>query len=304
MQASNEIPDWNEIPIWDFGPAIDLLKTLSVPRPKANISRSPGLWEPSSNPNPTLVLSQTDDEELSLGNFRTIWEYLASSRDRDRSTERGIVSEDAECVAREVRWRDGVLGAGLENNTKTEQHVIAASTRTRKRAERRARTKERPEKAAVMRISSDEMGSDSAATAHESDQDLDHLRRSPDRKAVIQDILQRPNRDCADIPSPPTSPSPPKESLRVLKKDLPISNPFQWSTSTSHLGSRRNQIFALGNLSPEQRTSKLINRLVDCFPAEAKYLKNKGLIHPEFMPLNTAGSGVHVFIDISNVRVY
>ncbi len=289
-----------ESPAWDFSPAIDLLKTLSYSDPKNSISRTLILPEQCSSPNPTLVLGQADNEELSLGNFSRIWEYLSLSRSGGKGDEANSLEEDAERVAKEVRWRDEVSGADLEDNVDS---TCVSSAKTKKRAARRLRAKERADKAASAQIDSYENGSDSAnCTENDSGEDLRRLRRSPDRRAVIQEILQRSSKDAVDLPSPPTSPSPPKHSLRVLKKDWPISNPFQWSTSTGS-GSNRSQILPLGNLSQEQRRSKLIARLVECYPSEGKYLKNKSLIHPEFTPLNTSDVGVHVFVDISNVRL-
>ena len=249
------------------------------------------------------MLSQSPDEELSLGNFNRIWEFLSLLRDSGNGTERNFLEEDAEHVAKEVRWRDEVSGADLEDNVEADQGFSAASARTQKRAARRARAKERADKAAPRQVRPHDTGSDSA-TDNESGQELDRLRRSPDRRALIQDILRGPSKSAADVHTPLTSPSPPTESHRVLKRDWPISNPFQWSSSNPSSGSSRGQILPLDNISPGERKARLVARLVECFPSEAKFLKNKGIIHPEFTPLNTSDSGVHVFVDISNVRSY
>jgi hypothetical protein len=295
------LPD--EIPTWDFSHAIDLLKTLSLPRPRINTSPPSNSQEPCFHPDKPLVLSQSPDEELSLGNFDRIWDFLSVSRDSGNGTNQKSLEEDAEHVAKEVRWRDEVSGADLEDNVDPEQGISAASVRTQKRAARRARAKERADKETSMQISSHDTGPDSASD-DESGQELERLRRSPDRRALIQDILKGPSKNALDVHTPPTSPSPPTESHRVLNRDWLISNPFQWSSSSPSTGSRRKQILPLGDLSAEERKSKLIARLVECFPSEAKFLKNKGLIHPEFTPLNTSDSGVHVFVDISNVRFH
>ncbi|ERF72967.1 hypothetical protein EPUS_05048 [Endocarpon pusillum Z07020] len=285
---------------WDLSPAIDLLKTLSHCEPKNSISTTPRPPERSAFSDPPLVLSQADDEELSLGNFSRIWEYLSLPRNGGNADEGKSFEQDAERVAKEVRWRDEVSGADLEDNVDS---TYVASTRTRKRAARRSRAKQRAEKATSTQINSYENGSDSASfNEDDSGEELRRLCRSPDRRAVIQEILQRSSKDAVDLPSPPTSPSPPKQSLRVLKKDWPISNPFQWSASTNS-GSSRSQLLPLGGLSQEQRRSKLIARLAERYPSEGKYLKNKGLIHPEFIPLNTSDIGVHVFVDISNIMI-
>lgn len=289
----------DEVPTWDFSPAIDLLKTLSVSQQGRIPSPSLGLSERSLPADAPLVPSQNTDEELSLGNFSQVWEFLSVSCNGQSEPEKDCL-EDAEPLAKEVRWRDEVSGADLEDNVDAEQHVSAASVRTRKRAARRARARERGVKAVSKQTGSCRTGSDTDSD-NDSDQELDRVRRSPDRRAVILDILRRPRKNGVDSPSPPTSPSPPKETLRGLKMEWPISDPFHWSASTSYPSSRRNQILPLDNLSPERRASKLIARLWESFPAEAKFLKKKGIIHPEFPSLNTTDSGIHVFIDISNV---
>jgi hypothetical protein len=294
------MPSPTGTPTWDFSPAIDLLWTLSFGTPKGN--KTPPLVPPGppGHLDPSLVLSQAEDKDLSLGNFSRIWDFLSLSHGSECGVEDKLQEEDAGRVAKEVRWRDEVSGADLEDNVEIAQDAHAASLRTQKRAAHPTRGRERAQKITSLQISSYEPGTDSADD-NESDKELDRLRRSPDRRAVIQDILRRPSKNAVDLPSPPTSPSPPKESLRILRKEKPISNPFQWSASASHAGHKRNQFIPLGNLSSEQRKSKLIARLGECFPSEAKYLRNKGLVHPEFTPLNTSDSGVHVFVDISNV---
>lgn len=294
MQPSEEIPKW------DFSSAIDLIKTFSLLAPSDNASPPDIPSKQSFHAGADFEPSLPTDTVPSLGNFGRIWDYLSLPHDKKTKAEEIVLEEDTERVSKEVRWRDEVSGADLEDNVEAEQYISAASVRTRKRAARRARARERAEKAASGQVSFQENVSDST-TDNESDQDLDRLRRSPDRRAVIQDILHRTSNNIVDPPSPPTSPSPPKEQLRILKKEWPISNPFQWSASTSHSSSLRNQIRRLGNLSREQRKSRLITRLLESFPSEAKYLRNKGLIHPEFTPLNTSDAGIHVFIDISNV---
>lgn len=290
MQSADD-----EIPAWDFSPAIHLLNTLSIPIRRDNIS-------PQSSPTKVL-LSQTANEDLSLGNFDRIWEFLSSPRNVQNGTDQRSAEEDAERVAKEVRWRDEVSGADLEDDVDTQQVVSAAAMRTRQRAARRARARERAEKAIVAQITPHPTVSDSA-TDNESDQELRRLRRSPDRRAIIHDMVHRSSPNNLELPSPPTSPSPPKESQRMLSKDWPISNPFLWSSTTIHPSSQRDRIRPLGDLSPEQRKSEFIARLVEDFPSDARSLKNKHLIHPEFTTLNISDSGVHIFIDISNVCFY
>ena len=247
------------------------------------------------------MLSQAADEELSLGNFNRIWEFLSLNRDTGSGTERKSPEDDVERVTKEVKWRDEVSAADLEDNVDIEQGVSAASLRTQRRAARRARAKERADESVPLRINSQDTGSDDA-TDNESGQEVGRLRRSPDRRALIQEILNGPSKNALSVHSQATPPYPSADSHRILKREWPISEPFHCPSLKPCNGSRRPQILPLGDLSPEERKSKLLARLVECFASEAKFLKNKSLIHPEFTPLNTSVSGIHVFVDISNVR--
>ena len=292
-------PD-NEKPItWDFDDAISLLKAFSAPRDPSSEPLPDRESEPARSlvPAPQILLSQPENEDLSLGNFNKIWAFLSPTDGGE--PEDGPESKAAgKHVAKEVRWRDEVSGADLEDNVETEGFISAASVRTRKRAARRARAVERRLKDGSTNQGSSEMTTSESPTDNESEQELITPKRPIDRRAVINDLLFGPGKTAMDPVLPPSSPSSWKE-VRILRKERPVSNPFVWSPASQ--SSHRREIVPLDGLSPAQRKKNLITRLTNSFPGDKKYLKNEGLIHPEFISLNAADNGIHVFVDISNV---
>lgn len=284
---------------WDLDSAINLLKSLSLQ--KYDAASAPQLI-PSSNEN-----VDQDSYGESLGDFSGLWDFLGRPRSADDAQGEDVVKYEVndEAVAevdlnqlnKGVRWRDEVDGADLEDNVEPTKFT-AAYLRNKKRAERRARAKERADKLATQAKST------SDTTDLESAEELESLRRSPDRRAVIDDILGRSRPSLRDNNSPPTSPSPPKPELRTPKRDnWPVSNPFLWSAPGVPPSSKRPVVAPRDGLTPRQRKQKLINELMRQFPEEKKYLKNAGLLEPAFTPLNISNIGIHVFVDISNISI-
>jgi hypothetical protein len=283
---------------WDFAPAISLLNTLSLSklRPISNV------------PHGTEEDDEADGCEYGLGDFSSLWDYLGrprtlESEPYDNTTTHlqkdAFVAELNEGLLNKgVRWRDELDGADLEDNAELEPQLSAASLRTRKRAARRARAAKRATKLA----SNFPLVSDTG-TDLESSEELEYLRRSPDRRSIIADIIGRPRPGTRDASSPPTSPSPPKSEVRILKRERPISNPFIWQSPVALSPSNRARISPKDGLSPRARKASLISMLTTRFPDERKYLANSGLIEPAFTPLNVSDTGVHVFIDISNIMI-
>jgi hypothetical protein len=289
------MPQQTDVPDWDFSCAIDLLKSLSL----SNNEAKPG---PSSPPQPavdhdqTVILNTTSPQ---LGDFRSLWSLFGAS-----SNEGGhdvpLSELEAENTSKGVRWRDEPDSTDLEDNVEPSSFNRAVSTRSQKRAARRSRAKLRAEKLANLSNTEKGLVSDTATDA-ESGEELERLRRSPDRRAVIQDILGRRIPSKRDPSSPPTSPSPPKADIRSAKNEWRVSDPFLWSTGDSRTLTSRSQILPRDGLSAKARKVQLIRMLAGNFHSESQYLSNSGLTEPAFTPLNCSTIGIHVFIDISNV---
>jgi hypothetical protein len=289
------MPQQTDVPDWDFSSAIDLLRSLSLSSNEAKPA-------PSSPPQATFDHDQTlilNTSSSQLGDFRSLWSLFGASLNEGRPD--GPLSElEAENTSKGVRWRDELDGADLEDNVEPSSFNRAASIRTQKRAARRSRARLRAEKLVNISNTEKDIVSDTATDA-ESGEELARLRRSPDRRAVIQDILGRHMPSKRDTSSPPTSPSPPKADIRPAKKERPVSDPFLWPTGDFETLIPRGQILPRDGLSAKARKVQLIKMLAGNFPAESQYLSNRGLIEPTFTPLNYSTIGIHVFIDISNV---
>ncbi|MBV35067.1 MAG: hypothetical protein CMP47_06355 [Rickettsiales bacterium] len=283
---------------WDLDSAISLLKNLSLKSRDPSVA--PQLLHPSSDGD-----KSHENNNVSLGDFTSLWNFLGRPYTADEEQVSGLVKYEVnnEPVAeldlnqpnKGVRWRDEVDGADLEDNVEPVK-VTAAYIRNKKRAERRARAKERVEKLAAQQKST------SDTTDLESGEELESLRRSPDRRAVIDDILGRTRPSLRDS-SPPTSPSPPKAEIRTPKRDYPVSHPFLWTAPGVPSTSKRSAIAPRDGRSSQERKRALISELARQFPEVKKYLKNSGLLEPAFTPLNVSNIGIHVFVDISNISI-
>jgi hypothetical protein len=290
------MPPRTDGPDWDFSSAIDLLKSLSLSQNEARPASS-SLPQPAFDPCRTLILNDNNNSSL-LGDFSSLW-YLFGGSSNEIVHEVPLSELEAENTSKGVRWRDELDGADLEDNVSPSTSDKRASLRTQKRAAQRARAKLRTDKPLNFSNAEKATVSDTATDA-ESGEELERLRRSPDRKAVIQDMLAPYRTRTRDISSPPTSPSPPKRDLILLKKEWPVS-PFLWSADGFRPSTYRTQILPRDGLSMTARKVQLIKLLAADFPAESQYLSNSGLMEPAFTPLNVSTIGIHVFIDISNV---
>jgi hypothetical protein len=289
------MPPQTDAPDWDFSSAIYLLKSLSL----SNHGGGPAPYSlppPAVQDDQTLILNKASSH---LGDFGSLWGLLGGSLN-EVVGDISISELEAENTSKGVRWRDKFDSADLEDNVEPSSFDTAASIRTQKHASRRASARLRAAKLADTPAIGKGTLSDTA-TDVESSEELDRLRRSPDRRAVIQDILGRHRPSTRDTSSPPTSPSPPKSDVRSIKKEWPPSDPFLWPVDEFRSSLSRIQIAPQDGLSVTARKRQLITMLTRNFPAESKYLSNRSLIEPAFTPLNVSTIGIHVFIDISNV---
>ena len=284
---------------WDLGPAISLLNALTTPQssPAANTQTT----SPKHKAKQQVLVPAAS--KSSLGDFSSLWDYLGRPQLVQEISQYVDVDGNSISAAeldadrlKGVRWRDELDGADLEDNVELAPAISAASLATQKRAARRARAKEKAAKLAAERG-----GLTDTATDIESANELESLRRSPDRRSVIQSILGRP-RPQDHEGSPPTSPSPPKAELRTPLTKLDFLSPFLWQTPTSKSPSKYS-ITPQDGLTPEERKRTLITKLIRNHESEKKYLKNPGLPEPAFTPLNTSPIGIHTFIDLSNITI-
>lgn len=299
MYTADEDP-----PTWDLNDAIKLLNNLSFGSP----DNQPGNTLARRQEEDLNLVESSDIVEGSLGDFSALWDFFGRPHVLDENEIAAlakyepnigpIAGADLNLLNKGVRWRDEVDGADLEDNVEpTEHKPTAAYIRNQKRAARRAKAKEKAEKLAA------EQKPISDTTDHESGEELEILRRSPDRRAVIDSILGRSRPNLYDNSSPPTSPSPPKASIRTPKRDYPVSNPFVWVPSTPSTPSKGVVITPCDQRTPKARKQALITQLIRQHSEEKKYLTNVGLLEPAFTPLNSSSIGIHVFVDMSNISI-
>lgn len=293
------MPDDLDPPSWDLNSAIDLLNSLALKNQNPTTA-------PIPIPPPAAGRLDQDDAAQSLGDFSALWDFLGRPHVADETqtadlikfevNDEPVAEVDFSQLSKGVRWRDEVDGADLEDNVEPTK-ATAAYLRNQKRAARRARAKERAEQlAAKQKPVSD-------TTDLESADELESLRRSPDRRAVIDGILGRSRPTFRENTSPPTSPSPPKAETRAPKRELPVSNPFIWAAPTVPSPFKRTVVTPRDGLSPRARKQALITELMHQHPDEKRYLKNVGLLEPAFTPLNVSSIGIHVFVDMSNISI-
>ncbi|KIY02870.1 uncharacterized protein Z520_01335 [Fonsecaea multimorphosa CBS 102226] len=294
------MPDDQDLPSWDFDDAIRLINSLALTDKESALSHELVNYGKKGG--------APDTCGGSLGDFSTLWDFLGRPHvaDEEQAAElvkyevndEPVAEVDLNQLSKGVRWRDEVDGADLEDNVELPNNkATAAYIRNQKRAARRARAKERAEKP----VAQEKPISDT--TDLESGEELESLRRSPDRRAVIDSILGRSRPGLRDNSSPPTSPSPPKVENRTPKRDLPVSNPFVWPTTPVTPSSKDTVFTPRDGLTARARKQALITELMRRHPEEQKYLKNPGLLEPAFTPLNTSDIGIHVFVDISNISI-
>ena len=279
---------------WDFSSAIELLNSLSF-KPNGPPVAPEEDKQVNTAPEQTSVPAHSS---LHLGDFSSLWSFFGTSENVSIPAP-ALFELEAEQASKGVRWRDELDGADLEDNVGPTVVETAASLRTRKRAERRFRARKIAEQLAPTHASL--RGASDTENNADSGEELENLRHSPDRRAVIQDILGRYAPRHRDTSSPPTSPSPPKAETRLARRELPVINPFLWDPDQFRAPSSRVQILPRDGLSSKARKVKLIKTLAANFASDAKYLSNSGLVEPAFTPLNVSSIGIHVFVDISNV---
>ena len=276
--------------LWDFDSAINLLSKLSLPKLSLD-----------NTPPDDAVRAPEHQDGGGLGNFDTLWDFLGRPHtvenvtNLDTQQDKDPFDNEFSGDTRAIRWRDEFDGADLEDNIEPVKPT-AASLRTTKRAARRARARERAEQLTAARSADTDTGTDYESAGEE----LEALRKSPDRRAVIDNILGRSRPGISE--SPPTSPSPPKPKT-TPQREWPVSNPFLWTAPSVPSPSRNLVISARDGFTVQERKQKLIAFLRKQHREQDRFLKSSGLMMPEFTTLNTSSIGVHVFIDMSNISI-
>lgn len=301
---------------WDFKPVIDLIYSLSAGHedPASKWVSPPPTPERPSTP---IAPTGLEDIKSQLGNFDKLWKFLgqplnipppcvpvgdtyALNVDLQNNSAPGQTLLHSSSPPKAVRWRDELEGADLEDNDGLGHALsVAELTKAQRKKERKNELK-RKQHDVSLRTGGHTKFLQSASDV-ESENELQYLRPSPDRRAIIQQILHgTPTKSHrADSPSPPSSTSPPKESHIS-------SGHGGWPTSKSFITNTPGGLSA----SPEQanlalaatRKAKLLTKLDARFVDERQFLHNISFAQ-RLHGIGEDGDleGVHIFVDASNV---
>lgn len=307
----------NEEDPWDFTPVIDLNDSLSS-KWKAytrNITSS----SPSSEDLPTPGSADGLCEGgAQLGNFDKIWEFLGQPHDilppvvpPSPDDTLSLLAESARdqeetlfelSFSKGVRWRDEDGETRLADELET--LVVGSAPQLSKARKKKLRIKKKRAQLLTQgEARSKLLVSDSEA---ETDNDAGDAPSLRNRSSVIHKFIHgtTPERKTTDHSACSATKSE-RNGLESAKQELaahryPLRSLFKAPEAPSKSTFRPPQL-SLGDIA--SRKNKLIATLHDRFVSERTYLNNLGVTSfTENTPV-IPETGLHVFIDASNVRI-
>ena len=301
---------------WDFTPVIDLIYSLSAGHEDAarKWASPPETPEQQSTP---FTLTGLEDIKSQLGNFDKLWKFLGQPLNvpppcvppgdsyalnivlqNNDSPEQTLLHSPS--PPKGVRWRDELEGADLEDKNELGHALSAAQLTKAQRRKERKNEFLRKQQEASLQTSGRPILLQSASDA-ESENELHNLRHSPDRRAIIQEILHgTPAKPPpTDFLSPPSSTAPPKVSqISSGRGGWPISKPLTTNIPQDLFAAPEQASLALA----AARKSKLIAKLNARFVNENRFLSNFSFAqYLNGVDKDGALECVHVFVDASNV---
>ena len=270
---------------WDFSPVIDLIRSLSYHHQRSKVDVYGPLEQvPSTTPaGSTGIPNSIDSRETGLGNFDELWRYLGRPLHVPCN---GESSENEHGNTKGVRWRDEIDGADLADNEKIEDSswLQGLTKAQRKKVRRRERRNALANALSNGRTVPSSSGTESEREAKGP--------ATPDRKAIIHDLLDRPLPDGNA-----------RNGMSVLKRptsvhDDKLQKAKQLAADVLHV-SRTQHALAVA----AARKAKLLNMLKERFIDERHYLNDFNLLqHTSPSHLNPA-EGIHIFVDASNIMI-
>ena len=295
--------------VWDFTSVIDLIHSLSSKAEKCTASdTSLGF----SSEEPITPDQDIDDDKgrSELGNFDRLWKYLgqpldvappivnlepsdASSEFPGGEAELAYASVDSS-VSKGVRWRDEVEGADLADNDENyDPNSLPKLSKARKKKLRRKK------KTQAMRARA-RFSPSLALTSSENEFETEEQDTTPirDRGSIIREILggSRPETKNADLNTSLTEKAADQDTEAPK---WPIANPRYFLRSSVRKQETPSQNPEASITEIAARKSKLLQKMRDQFILERPYLENISVVS---IAGSLADSGVHVFVDASNVR--
>lgn len=301
---------------WDFTPVIDLIYSLSAGHedPARDWVSPPQTPERPSTP---IASTGLEDIKSQLGNFDKLFKFLGQPLNipppcvplgdtyalnvglqYNDTPEKTILHSSS--PPKVVRWRDELEGADLEDNDELgHARSVALLTKAQSKKERKNELKKKQHEI-LLRTGGRSKFLQSASDV-ESENELQYLRPSPDRRAIIQQILHgTPTKYHRAISlSPSSSRSPPKDSHTSSGHcGWPISKPIKTDIPQVLFASPEQADLALAAARKVKLLTKLNARFVD----ERQFLHNISFTqYLQGVGGDGLLEGVHVFVDASNV---
>ncbi|KAL8909263.1 MAG: hypothetical protein Q9207_000273 [Kuettlingeria erythrocarpa] len=289
---------------WGFSPVSDLIFSLS----EAAAFRPDGTASPS--PSPEKITSPRHEPEQrqsrsDLGNFDRLWAFLGQPLDLSPPEVPSLASYDTGVdvdesttlhltISKGVRWRDDAEGGELADieEAKCTSSVTGLSKLQRKKLakkERKAAREEKRQRGTLLMSSSE----------NDSEFETRIAKGSPDRRAVIQQILHGPAKT-PDGGSQPIKAVSQRASLPIDPGAWPIANPHLVTPVPKSRATPVDRLALVVGLAKKERLmTKLKERFVDDRPC---------LMSLSTRPFTSTGDngtqdGIHVFVDASNIMI-
>ncbi|KAI4205261.1 MAG: hypothetical protein LQ350_000583 [Teloschistes chrysophthalmus] len=287
---------------WDFAPVFDLISSLSsAPEPYATEDQS-------ASPSPERITTPTysPDRRVTgsdLGNFDKVWTFLGQPLDVEPpEVPADLAHEDLDentklrlTISKGVHWRDETEGGELADNEEAENDLaLAGLTKAQRKKYRRRQRKAATEKEAKIGITP------TSSSENDSEVEPRTRKRSPDRKAIIQQILKRSPNPVAEKPV----------ALAEVKTRPPLPlDAGAWPIAKPHLArsspkpALATNAAALALEEAAKRKERLMKKLKERFIADRAFLTGISMI-PSMVTDNTGTKeGIHVFVDASNIMI-
>ena len=286
---------------WNFSHVSDLILSLSgVPENYVDGAPSPSP-SPTNVPIPTLP---PDPARLGsdLGNFDKLWSFLGQPLDipppkvppLPDGRSQDVINEETKLyltIDKGVRWRDDTEGGELADVEEVQDklRLVGLNKQQRKKLRRRERKEARDEKI--------QRGLPPASSSeNESEVEPRTPKRSPDRRAIIQQILNGSTELLGDdSPAPKSSTN--RAALPIDLAAWPVANPspsFKPRTTTADQAAL---------VVAAAKKERLLRKLKEQFIDDRPFLESMSM--KAFTSTDNTGrrEGIHVFVDASNIMI-
>ncbi|KAL8862530.1 MAG: hypothetical protein Q9178_001028 [Gyalolechia marmorata] len=288
---------------WDLTPVFDLIESLSSASPEFTHGH---ISSPSPSPDklstPTCYPDQA--QEIShLGDFAKLWAFLDQplnvqppevpplpvDEPQEHTDE---ITKVHSAGGKVVHWRDEAECGELADNEEAGNNLslfVLTKTQRKKLRRKQRKASEVTAPLGILPTGSSDNGSDVEPCTP---------KRSPDRRAIIQQILQ-------EVPKTPENGSPAVAGLRIrrllpTKIDAsPDAKPYQVNPVARPRTTAERAALAAAAAKKERLIRKIKERFID----DRQFLTNTTMM-PFSVTDNTGTTeGIHVFVDASNIMI-